>query len=128
MPGARAVAQHGAPMQIIVVDRDGKEHALEALEGWRVMEVIRDWGLPIKAECGGACACATCHVYVDEAWVDRLVPPTDEENDRLDEALAVEANSRLSCQILMSDELDGLKVVLAPGSEPDEGTSSVRAA
>ncbi len=115
-------------MQIIVVDRDGKEHALEALEGWRVMEVIRDWGLPIKAECGGACACATCHVYVDEAWVDRLVPPTDEENDRLDEALAVEANSRLSCQILMSDELDGLKVVLAPGSEPDEGTSSVRAA
>jgi 2Fe-2S ferredoxin len=114
-------------MQIVVVDRDGKEHALEALEGWRVMEVIRDWGVPIKAECGGACACATCHVYVDEEWLGRLVPPTDEENDRLDEALGVEANSRLSCQILMSDELDGLRITLAPGSEPDDTAASATA-
>ena len=67
------------------------------------MEVIRDWGLPIKAECGGACACATCHVYVDDAWVDRLIPPTDEEIERLDHAYAVEANSRLACQILVTE-------------------------
>ena len=107
-------------LHLIVVDREGVEHRLEALEGWRVMEVIRDWDLPIKAECGGACACATCHVYVDPAWVGKLVPPPDEEVDRLDEALAVEDNSRLSCQILMSPELDGLKVTLAPGSEVDE--------
>lgn len=111
-------------MHIIVIDHKGVEHDLEALEGWRVMEVIRDWGVGIKAECGGACACATCHVYVDEAWIDRLVPPTDEEIDRLDEAMMVEATSRLSCQILMSEALDGLKVRLAPGSEADESAAA----
>ena len=52
-------------MKLIVTDHDGNVHELEALEGWRVMEVIRDWGLDIKAECGGACACAACHVFVD---------------------------------------------------------------
>ena len=58
---------------------DGTTHGLEALEGWRVMEVIRDWGLPIKAECGGACACATCHVWVGKDWVVKLTPPSSEE-------------------------------------------------
>ena len=107
-------------MHIVVIDHQGVEHSLEALEGWRVMEVIRDWGVGIKAECGGACACATCHVYVDPEWIDRLVPPTDEEIDRLDEAMTVDPRtSRLSCQILMTEALDGLKVRLAPGSEPE---------
>lgn len=101
-------------MKILVTDRDGAEHALEALEGWRVMEIIRDYGLPIKAECGGACACATCHVYVDPAWADKLVPPTDEEIEKLDEAFLLKATSRLSCQILMREEFDGLQVTLAP--------------
>jgi 2Fe-2S ferredoxin len=104
-------------MHLLVVDHEGQEHTLEGLEGWRVMEVIRDWGLSIKAECGGACACATCHVYVDDEWVDRLVPPTNEEVDRLDEAFFVEPNSRLACQILMTPETDGLRVKLAPASE-----------
>ena len=104
-------------MHLLLVDHEGKEHRLPAIEGWRVMEVIRDWGFPIKAECGGACACATCHVYVDEAWVSRLTPPTDEEIDRLDDAFMVEGNSRLSCQLLMSDETNGLRVRLAPGTE-----------
>lgn len=101
-------------MRIFVTDYDGKEHELEALEGWRIMEIIRDYGLPIKAECGGACSCATCHVYVDEDWVDKLPPKRDDEEDMLDEAIDVADNSRLSCQILMSEELDGLKVTLAP--------------
>lgn len=104
-------------MRIFVTDFDGKEHELEALEGWRVMEIIRDYGLPIKAECGGACSCATCHVYVDEAWVDKLHPMEPEEEDMLDEAIEVKDNSRLSCQILMSEELDGLKVTLAPNPD-----------
>lgn len=69
---------------------DGSTHRLEAMEGWRVMEVIRDWGLPIKAECGGACACATCHVWVADSWVDKLVPPTDEETEMLDGAFSVD--------------------------------------
>jgi 2Fe-2S ferredoxin len=102
-----------------VTTMDGKERDLVALEGWRAMEVIRDYGLPIKAECGGACACATCHVYVDPKWSDKLVPPTEEEEDRLDEAFEVKENSRLSCQILMSPALNGLHLTLAPGSEPD---------
>ncbi len=103
---------------LIVIDRDGGRHRLEGLDGWRVMEIIRDHGLPIKAECGGACACATCHVYVDPAWRDRLVAPTAEELDRLDDAFEVNDDSRLSCQILMRPDFDGLIVTLAPGSEP----------
>lgn len=102
---------------LLLVDHEGKEHRLQAIEGWRVMEVIRDWGFPIKAECGGACACATCHVYVDPDWVSRLNPATDEEIDRLDDAFMVQDNSRLSCQILMTPEINGLRVHLAPGTE-----------
>lgn len=105
-------------MKLFVTDQHGNEHELEGLEGWRVMEIIRDYGLPIKAECGGACCCATCHVYVDEDWLDKLYPKREEEEDMLDEAVDVRDNSRLSCQILMSEELDGLRVTLAPGSEP----------
>lgn len=107
-------------MQIHVTDQDGERHSLEALEGFRVMEIIRDWDLDIKAECGGACACATCHVYVDPKWTDKLHPPRDEEIDMLDSAFDVEENSRLSCQILMSEELDGLEVTLAPGTEREK--------
>jgi 2Fe-2S ferredoxin len=105
-------------MILRVTDREGTEHVLEALEGWRVMEIIRDYKLPIKAECGGACACATCHVYVNEEWLDKLSPPLAEETDMLDGAFDVRPASRLSCQILMNEKLDGLRVTLAPGSEP----------
>lgn len=100
-------------LKIYVTDQAGKEHELDAIEGWRVMEIIRDHGLPIKAECGGACACATCHVYVDEDWEDKVVEMGDEEEEMLDEAFEVEDNSRLSCQLIMSEELNGLKVKLA---------------
>jgi ferredoxin, 2Fe-2S len=106
-------------MHIHVTDQSGTRHTLEALEGWRVMEVIRDWGLDIKAECGGACACATCHVYVSPEWADKLYPANDDEHDMLDSAFDVRDNSRLSCQILMSDALDGLEVTLARGTESD---------
>lgn len=105
-------------MKIFVTDQDGKEHALDGIDGWRVMEIIRDHGLPIKAECGGCCACGTCHVYVDEAWVDKLYPMRDDEEEALDTAFDVTERSRLSCQILMSKDLDGLRLTLAPGSEP----------
>lgn len=100
-------------MKIFVTDQGGTRHELDAIEGWRVMEIIRDHGLPIKAECGGACACATCHVYVAEEWIDRLIGPRDEEQDMLDEAFDVNESSRLSCQIIMSEELDGLELRLA---------------
>jgi 2Fe-2S ferredoxin len=106
-------------MYLTVRMPDGTTHRLEALEGWRVMEVIRDWGLPIKAECGGACACATCHVWVGEDWVSKLVPPSDEELDMLDGAFQVDARSRLCCQIIMNKDLDGLEIELALESLAD---------
>lgn len=104
-------------LHILCTDRDGVEHNLPALEGWRVMEIIRDNGLPIKAECGGALECATCHVYVDPDWVGKLVPKSDEEDEKLDEAFMVKRNSRLSCQIIMRPDFDGLKVTLAPETD-----------
>ncbi len=105
-------------VRVDVTDRQGVAHRLEGITGWRLMEVIRDYGLPIKAECGGACSCATCHVYVEESWLERLNAKQDEEIDMLDEAFEVEDNSRLSCQIILSPELEGLQVQLAPGTEP----------
>ena len=105
-------------MKVYITDQEGDEHALDGIEGWRLMEVIRDHQLPIKAECGGACICATCHVYVDDTWLDRLYPPTPEETDQLDNAFEVQDNSRLSCQIILNEALDGLRVTLAPGTEP----------
>ncbi len=99
-------------MKIYVTDLEGVEHELEGVPGWRVMEIIREHGLPIKAECGGACACATCHVYVDEAWIDKLPPKRDDEEDMLDEAFDLQDNSRLSCQLIMDEHLDGLKLTL----------------
>lgn len=107
-------------MKLMVTDHDGVEHELEGLEGWRAMEVIRDWGLNIKAECGGACSCATCHVFVEDEWLDKLKGLTEEEEDMLDTVGDVQENSRLSCQILMTDELDGLKLTLAKSAKGEE--------
>jgi 2Fe-2S ferredoxin len=101
-------------MKILARDRDGKEHIIEGHEGWTVMEALRDAGLPLTAECGGACACATCHVYVGEDWYEKLPPAKPEEIDMLDMALAVQKNSRLSCQITVSSDIEGIVVTLAP--------------
>ena len=78
---------------------------------WRV---IRENNLPIEAACGGCCACATCHVYVDEDWLPRLEAGQPDESMMLDEAFEVRDNSRLSCQIKFGPALDGLEVTLAP--------------
>ena len=106
-------------MKIVVTDQQGVVHVLEGLDGWRVMEVIRDWGLDIKAECGGSCTCATCHVYVGEAWLHRLPPISHDEDDLLYTTPDKRSNSRLSCQILCSDDLDGLEVTIAVSSSKD---------
>ena len=101
-------------MKIFATDRKGAEHVIEGRDGWSVMEMLRDAGLPVAAECGGACACATCHIYVNDGWYEKLPPPSDAEVDMLDMALAVEPNSRLSCQIVCAETLDGIKVTVAP--------------
>jgi 2Fe-2S ferredoxin len=99
---------------IIATDREGVEHKIEATVGWSVMEILREAGLPIEAACGGCCSCATCHVYVDPAWLPKLTPPAKDETMMLDEAFQVRDESRLSCQIPFTAELDGLRVTLAP--------------
>jgi 2Fe-2S ferredoxin len=102
-------------LKIIGTDRQGNTREVEGREGWSVMEILRDAGFDIAAECGGACACATCHVYVQDGWYEKLPPPSEAEIDMLDMALAVEPNSsRLSCQIVCSDAIDGIKVTVAP--------------
>ena len=97
-------------LSILVTDLDGTEHRLAAENGWRAMEVMRDWGLNIKAECGGAAACATCHVHVAEEWKETVGDPAPMEEDMLDFAFDVRPNSRLSSQIRVRPELDGLVV------------------
>jgi len=101
-------------MKIIATDRTGQTREIEGRDGWTVMEILRDAGLPIAAECGGACACATCHVYVTDGWYEKLEAPSDAEIDMLDMALGVESTSRLSCQIVCADAIDGIKVTVAP--------------
>jgi 2Fe-2S ferredoxin len=86
---------------------------VEARLNWTVMEVIRDADLPMRAECGGSCACATCHVFVAPEWIDRLPRRTEEESATLEGAFEILPTSRLGCQVIMTPELDGLRVTLS---------------
>jgi len=101
--------------QLIVVTRDGQEHALDGEAGLTVMEVIRDAGIDeLLALCGGCCSCATCHVQVDPDWADRLPKMGPDESDLLDSSDHRSATSRLSCQLPFERDLDGLRVTIAP--------------
>jgi 2Fe-2S ferredoxin len=101
--------------QLTVVTRDGTEHQVKGQAGLSVMEAIRDNGFDeLLALCGGCCSCATCHVHVDEEWLAKLPPMGRDEDDLLDSSDHRVASSRLSCQIRFSDELDGLRVAIAP--------------
>ncbi len=101
--------------KLIVVNRDGAEQTVEGDKGLSVMEVIRDHGFDeLLALCGGCCACATCHVYVDPAFADALPAMSEDENDLFDSSDHRNETSRLSCQVVLSDALDGLRVTIAP--------------
>ena len=103
--------------KVTLVEHDGTRHELDAENGRSLMEVAVANNVPgIDADCGGACACATCHVYVDAEWLPKLAEKSDMEVSMLDFAEGVEENSRLSCQIPLSDELDGL-VASMPASQ-----------
>ncbi len=100
--------------RLIVVNREGEERTVEGDAGLSVMEVIRENGFDeLLALCGGCCSCATCHVHVDPAFADALPPMSDDENDLLDSSDHRDDTSRLSCQIALTDALDGLKVRIA---------------
>jgi ferredoxin, 2Fe-2S len=97
--------------KITYIDTAGEHYEVDAENGTTVMENAIRNGVPgIEAECGGACACATCHVYVDEAWREKTGEPSPMEEDMLDFGYEVRPNSRLSCQIKVTPELDGLVV------------------
>ena len=97
--------------KITYIDAGETVRSVEGKIGSTVMEVAIRHSVPgIEAECGGACSCATCHVYVDEAWSDRVGKPSAMEEDMLDFAFEVKPNSRLSCQIKVTEALDGLVV------------------
>ena len=100
--------------KLIVVTRDGTEHEIEGDTSLTVMENIRDAGFDeLLALCGGCCSCATCHVYVDEGFTDQIPAMTEDENDLLDSSDHRDANSRLSCQVSITDALEGLRVTIA---------------
>ena len=91
---------------------DGSARAIEAAEGWTLLEASRRLKIAIEGACGGSMACATCHVHVDEDWFDRLDPPSAEEEDMLDLAPSLCATSRLACQIRLRRQHDGLAVTV----------------
>jgi 2Fe-2S ferredoxin len=99
---------------ITVVDQSGAERTIEAPIGRTLMEVIRDNGFDeLLALCGGCCSCATCHVHVDPAFADKLPKMSADESDLLDSSDHRDANSRLSCQVPVTDALEGLRVTIA---------------
>lgn len=95
---------------------DGSHFRRQAIAGLRVVDLLRMYGFPLKAECGGACVCGTCHVRVPDRWMRLLPRATDEELARLDDIPTATENSRLACQIETTDALDGLEIELQPDS------------
>lgn len=101
-------------IRVNVVDRDGASHEVPATVPGSLMEALRELEYGVAAACGGMCSCATCHVYVDPAWVQRLPAQQSDERDLAAELHYHRENSRLSCQIQLAAALDGLTVTLAP--------------
>ena len=100
---------------INVTTRNGDTRVVEATLGISIMENLRDGGIDeLLALCGGCLSCATCHVFVDEPWLNQLPAVSEDESDLLDSSDARQANSRLSCQLPMTEELDGISVTVVP--------------
>jgi len=101
--------------KLTILTREGRESEVDGKAGLSVMEVIRDAGFDeLAATCGGSCACATCHVYVDPDWLGRLEPAHQSELELLEFSGHRRPNSRLSCQVVFNEELTGLRVEIAP--------------
>ncbi|MDX2274550.1 MAG: 2Fe-2S iron-sulfur cluster-binding protein [Hyphomonadaceae bacterium] len=98
-------------LKLHVTDTDGSQAEVEGKVGYSVMEVLKSYNYTgIEAVCGGSCSCATCHVIIDPEWFDRLPPRSETEVELLTQAPSPEATYRLSCQILLSEELNGMKL------------------
>lgn len=102
-------------ISVHITDQDGACHVIEAAQGQSLMQAIKSAGLDLPAICGGSCTCATCHIYVDADWFERLDPAGEEERELLDEEAHLPLdNSRLSCQIEIGERLNGISVTLPP--------------
>jgi 2Fe-2S ferredoxin len=102
--------------QVTFIEHNGKSHTVEAMVGLSLMRAAVDNNVPgIDADCGGSCACATCHVYITKAWQDKLGEQSKMEEDMLDFAAATQPNSRLACQIEITEALHGLTVTMPDG-------------
>lgn len=97
---------------MVFIERDGTSREVDAPLGLSVLEIAHRHGIDIEGACEGSLACSTCHVIVERKWFDMLEPPTEDEEDMLDLAFGLEETSRLGCQIVMTQELDGLTVRL----------------
>ena len=102
--------------RITFIEPDGTRHDIDAPEGLSVMEIAHRFDIDLEGACEGSLACSTCHVIVDPQWFDKLRPPSEDEEDMLDLAFGLTKTSRLGCQIIMTDELDGLTVRLPDGT------------
>jgi 2Fe-2S ferredoxin len=98
--------------RVIFVEPNGTRREIDAPAGWSLLDIAHDNGIAIEGACEGSMACSTCHLVVDTEWYPRLKPPSEEENDMLDLAYGVTRTSRLGCQIVLTDALDGLVVQL----------------
>ena len=105
--------------KLTFIEKDGNRKEVDAPNGLSVMEIAHRFDVDIEGACEGSLACATCHVIVDPEWFDRLEPPSEDEEDMLDLAFGLTETSRLGCQIIMSDELDGLVVELPKDEVPN---------
>ena len=99
---------------VTFIEADGEETELDVQDGWTLMQASVANGIDgIEAECGGSCCCATCHCYIDEAFMDKVAAPNDTELEMLDETVAErKSNSRLACQVKVTADMDGMKVLL----------------
>ena len=101
---------------IHVTDREQNQHTLEAYASNTLMETLRDEGMGVEAICGGQCACATCHCFIDDLWIAQVGKPDEDEQELLESLDHYDSSrSRLTCQIVMRETLEGLTLVVAPG-------------
>ena len=107
--------------KMVFVEQDGSRREVDAPLGLSVLEIAHKHGVEIEGACEGSLACSTCHVIVDGAWFPKLAKPTEDEEDMLDLAFDLQETSRLGCQIIMTDALDGLVVRLPAGTRNAQG-------
>jgi 2Fe-2S ferredoxin len=107
--------------KMFFVEQGGARREVDAPLGLSVLEIAHKHGVDIEGACEGSLACSTCHVIVDPAWIGKLAKPTEDEEDMLDLAFDLQETSRLGCQIIMTDALDGLEVKLPAGTRNAQG-------